>query len=122
MNKYFRAARSASLKSDHPTYKIGSVVVCKGKIIATGHNLIKKSHKLTRIFHKYQAMHSEVSALIHCRFTHNLKGAILYVFRQHKDKTNAICRPCCTCIKILQLFGIKKVIYTTDEGYKALSL
>lgn len=122
--QYFRLARNISELSDFPRNHIGCVVVYKGKVIATGYNCTK-THPLQRIYNKERFqedcnphyMHAETHAL--CSIRHldiDWSKVSLYNYREHKDGSFGLARPCKSCMKLIRDIGIKKVCYTTDEG------
>jgi deoxycytidylate deaminase len=62
--------------------------------------------------------HAEISALLPLiRDKVDLSNASLYVFRQHKDGTLAMARPCSSCQKMIRQMKIKKCFYTIENGY-----
>jgi deoxycytidylate deaminase len=114
---YFREANRASKQSDHPHYKVGACIVYKGRVLSVGFNQILKNHPLTRMFNEHQSIHAEVSSIIRLKKKKILKECKMVVYREYANGELAMSRPCPTCIKILKFFGIKKIIYTTIDGY-----
>jgi deoxycytidylate deaminase len=51
-----------------------------------------------------------------------LKGADVYVYREIKDGSQAIAKPCPYCEAALRQVGIRNVYFTTDYGYETLNL
>jgi hypothetical protein len=47
----------------------------------------------------------------------NFSEVEIYVYRQFKDGSLAMARPCSACIKAMKDLGIKKFCYTTPYGY-----
>ena len=45
------------------------------------------------------------------------KLTLVVVRYQPQTKSTLYSKPCKNCIKLIQMVGIKKVIYTTDDGY-----
>ena len=41
----------------------------------------------------------------------------LYVYREDNDGNLANCRPCPACMELIDRLGIKKIYYTTENGY-----
>ena len=122
---YFRAAKAVSELSDYPRHKLGCVVVSKHRIISSGCNSKSKCHPLQAKLdtEKYGVQcagkcHAEISALLPLiRDKVDLSNASLYVFRQHKDGTLAMARPCSSCQKMIKELKIKKCFYTIENGY-----
>lgn len=122
---YFRAAKAVSELSDYPIHKIGCVVVKGHRIISSGHNNKYKCHPLQAKLdtEKYEEqcpgkLHAEIMALVPLINSKvNLKGCSIFVYRQHKNGTLAMARPCSSCQKVIKELGIKKVFYTIESGY-----
>lgn len=122
---YFETAKAMSTLSDHH-HKLGCVVVNKHRIISTGHNSKTKSHALqTQIdqkrfggYYHRGCVHAETDTLIPLiRDGVDLSHASIFVFRQHKDGTNALARPCPGCESLIRACGIRYVYYTTENDY-----
>lgn len=122
---YFAAAKAVSELSNHPVYKIGAIVVSKHKIISSGYNSDTKTHPLQKRYNKYRfteeghhKCHAELSALLPLiKNNVDLSNANIYVYREHKNHHLACARPCPSCMKLIRDCGIKKVFYSTENGY-----
>ena len=122
---YFRAARAVSEMSDYPIHKVGCCVVKGHRIISSGHNHKHKCHPLQAKLdtEKYGVQcagkcHAEISALLPLiRDKVDLKGCAIYVYRQHKNGTLAMARPCSSCEKVIRQCGIRKIFYSIEGGY-----
>lgn len=120
---YMLAAKAVSKLSDHHQ-QLGCVIVNKHKIISSGYNSSTKCHRIqaeldSKLFGDtcLGKVHSEVSALIPLIKTRvDLTRATIYVYREHKDGTLAMARPCTRCMSLIKQFGIKTIVYTTDDG------
>lgn len=122
---YFRAAKAVSELSDYPIHQIGCVVVKGHRIVSSGHNHKHKCNPLQAKLdtEKYGVacpgkLHAEIMALLPLiRDKVDLKGASIYIYRQHKNGTLAMARPCSICEKVIKELGIKKIFYTIENGY-----
>lgn len=103
-------ARRLSLKSTYEKYKIGAVIARKGRVVGVGFNR-HKTHTLSP--HAYKYLHAEVDAALGVPVK-QLKGATIYVYREKKDGTPGLARPCSSCEGFLKKHGVKTVVYTTD--------
>lgn len=112
-NKFFQLARSISKHSDHPAHQLGAVIVKGNKIISLGYNK-NKTH--TKSNHAWKRLHAEISAIIKCR--EDLTGTTIYVYRETKNGDLGMARPCSSCLSAIQEAGIKRICYSTDNGYK----
>lgn len=121
---FFNAAKAVSELSDHH-YKLGCVVVDHHKIISSGHNSKSKYHRfqaeLDQKFFNMTSLgpvHAEIDALLPLISKKaDLTNATLYVYRQSMTKTIATARPCPRCMSIIKQLGIKKIKYTTYDGF-----
>jgi deoxycytidylate deaminase len=105
----FRLARNIAKMSQHPKHKLGAVLVVKGTPLSVGHNQ-RKSHP--EAF--YTGLHAEIQALKNSG-KKEIKGSTMFVYRNRKDGTLAMAKPCVNCMEELKKFGIKRVWYTTSE-------
>ena len=105
---------------------IAAAIVYKNKVISYGFNQ-SKSHPFQNRFRKNPHsifLHAEVDAIKNALRTlsnEDLSKCTLMVVRTKLDKPkgshilgNAM--PCIGCAACIEAFGIKKVIYSTDEG------
>lgn len=122
---YFMAAKAVSTLSNHKQ-KLGCVIVDGHKIISSGHNSQTKCHSIQATIDKkfFQMdnckgpIHAELDALLPLmRRKYNLSGATVYVYRQNKSGSPAMAHPCPRCMEIIKACGIKKLKYTTADGY-----
>lgn len=134
MNKrFFKFAREASRFS---TYKgshnfcphIGAVCEYKGTIIGRTWNSDKTSTMQARYnVYRYSdnstlpKVHAEMRLLQQIRWKFgdsiNWKKVHIYTYREYKDGKLANSRPCPACLEAMRQAGIKKFMYTTEEGY-----
>ena len=112
--RYFELAKRLTSLSDHHQHSIGSVVVKKNKVISVGYNSLK-TH--TQSPHAFKSTHSEFKA---CWGVDpiDLKGASIYIYRQRRNGSLALARPCSSCYSFLKSVGIKYIYYTDYDTYK----
>lgn len=122
---FFDAAKSVSTLSDHK-FRIGAIIVDKHRIISSGCNSNVKCHpvqmKLDRQFFPEHTcngkLHAEVAAIIPLlKYNVNLSRATLYTYRELKNGNVAPARPCPRCMQLIKSVGIKRIKYTTYDGY-----
>lgn len=121
---FFKAAKAVSVLSDHQ-HQIGCVLVDKHRIISSGSNSNTKCHPIQANLDKKMfkcecagKLHAEVATIIPLlKYNPDLNRAILYTYRQHKDGTLAMARPCTRCMQFIKSVGIKRIRYTTNDGY-----
>lgn len=110
----FKWAMKEALKSVHH-HRVGAVLVAHGKPIAKGHNSIRR-HKYSSYYQYPEACHAEAAALSEGR-SDSLSASILYVTRLNRSGRMMMARPCASCFSLLRDKGIRKVVYTTGQGY-----
>ena len=100
-------ARDESEKSKMSRFRLGAILVKRGKIIGFGYNKAKSHPKWGS--GKFKTLHSEGDA-IYCalRLGNDPKDAIMYVYRENWN----LSKPCADCLAHIQKVKIKKVIYS----------
>ena len=103
-----KAAISAALESNLK-FKIGAALVRRGRLLCVGHNQTK-THPRYGSKSPYHTLHAEGDCLWSAdKLGISTIGCTLYVYRRN----NLNSKPCPDCLKLIQLCGIRKVIYTT---------
>ena len=122
---FFKAAKAVSDLSDHPKYKIGAIVVSKHRIVSSGVNSNSKTHPLQKQYNRYRfaddcahKCHAELAALLPLiRDEEDLSGSSVFVYREHKNGIRAMARPCKSCMALIKDCGIRRIFYTTEDGF-----
>ena len=122
---HFKVAKAISELSNHPRYKIGATVVLKHRLLSSGFNSDTKTHPLQKKYNRFRftdegahKRHAELSALLPLiREGVDLSDASIFVYREHKNGTLACARPCKACMQLIKDCGIRKIFYTTEDGY-----
>lgn len=112
-NKYFELAKKISRKSQHPQHKMGCVIVNRHAVISCAFNSMK-SHPVSKTHGN--TLHAEISALIGLSYE-DTSGGTVYVYRERQDGSLGMARPCPVCMEALKLANIKKVCYSSNEGF-----
>lgn len=112
--KYFHLAKKISLLSNHHQHKMGCVLVKKNRVISLAPNKIQ-THPKSK--HSYNMLHAEIGAILKADRT-DLEGSTAYIYRERKDGTQGMAKPCISCYKMLKEAGVHKVAYSiTDKPY-----
>jgi deoxycytidylate deaminase len=109
---FLKKAKEMSVKSHHHTHKIGCVLVKRNRIIGSSCNTLKTHPKSPNC---YKSIHAEFGAVVDAGF--DVKGATAFVFREQKNGTWAIAKPCFACRNFLIKCGIREVIYTVESSF-----
>lgn len=110
----FRLARTASKLSTHDQHKVGAAIVKKRRAISVGANLMK-THPIYADGERWFSIHAEMKALISAETS--VEGGDIYVYRATAHDELAMARPCDECLKVLAEAGIRRIYYTTEQGY-----
>lgn len=92
------------------THKHACVLVKGGKIIERSVNTISNRF----------IGHAEQMVLYRYKKQYDLKKCMLVVIRVSKSQISDS-KPCQNCLKLIQSCGIKKVLYSTNNGYNVIS-
>jgi len=119
---FFRIAEAVASLSPHKRVSIGAIIVIKKTIVSSACNSYKThpvqklydSYRMFRLTHHY--LHAETKAILNAK-DRDLSNAVIYIYRKNKNGVMANCRPCEACMKFIQSVGIKKIYYTTSDGY-----
>jgi deoxycytidylate deaminase len=124
IKRNFQKAKAASMLSDYPNHKVGAVMMLGNKVIAVGYN-ITKTHPIQKKYNIERGydpdvknngqIHAEMMCLINTKYLDiNWSRVSLYIYREHKDHSPAVAKPCPACEKAIQERGIGTVYYTTE--------
>lgn len=110
---YLTLAKNASRKSSHAQHRMGCVIAKGSRVLGVGYN-VNKTHPKSP--HFFKTVHAEFMAAINAGY--DIEGATVYVFRQIKDGTPAMAKPCQSCWKFLYECGVKEVVYSFEGSFK----
>jgi deoxycytidylate deaminase len=104
---------------------MAAIVVHKNSVISVGTNSPKTHPFVTQFQHRewHQKLHAESAAIlkaIKSISSRKLRKCTLYVARAKKNNEHefvwGMARPCQNCANLLEVFPVKDVIYTLDDG------
>lgn len=111
----------------HPHEKFAAAVVHRNRIVSIGMNSMK-SHPLQAKYSKNEHaifLHAEIAAIKNALReldVDDISKCDLYIARVKKEKpfTNkfvwGLSKPCAGCARAIAEFGLKRTIYTCDDG------
>lgn len=121
--RFLEMAKKLSYKSTEMKRAFGAIIVNNNKIVSLGKN--RKSHpKIPKIRSErtgkiYYGLHAEIAALLKCDFP--VRGMSVYVHgRNMRSNTPVYSKPCELCERILKERGIKKFVFSTQNGYEVV--
>jgi len=125
MKRMFNNLTEVAIASEKvANYRLAAIIVYKNRIVSYG----VPSYKTSPFQKKYAAdehkihLHAEISAIKNAMrhlSLSQLKKSSLYVCRV-KDTGWGMAKPCSGCQRAILEFGIKKVIYSSEEGLARL--
>jgi deoxycytidylate deaminase len=118
-HKFFELAKQASLKSTHPKYKIGSILVSGNRVLSIGINSLKTHPKSTT---PYSFQHSEFDCINSCKNIKQYKNLEIYVYREISNGEIRSSKCCFYCQNMLKYYGIKKIHYTIFNSFETMDL
>ena len=125
--KYLKLAEVMASYSDYKRIHIGACIVKKKSVVSTGcnksksHPIQNRYNHIVNIYNKPESrLHAEIDALI--KAGEDAKDATLYVFRRGRDNIYRLSKPCPACMKYAKDCGIKRIVYTIENGIKELNL
>ena len=120
---YVDLATRISYQSDHH-HRHGAVLVKGSRIINTSPNRSKFNSFASRFYPKekeWATIYAELGSILNVE-RKNTDGATVYVVRVGiKDKLR-MSKPCETSQAAMEWVGIKKVVYSTNKGFKEMKL
>lgn len=117
----FRMAKKA-IRYSTSKYRLGSCILVNRKVVSIGFNQMLRTHPLVRKYDEFKAIHAEVSAILRLKNKDLLNGSTLVVYRETKNGTQELAKPCEVCQRIMKDFGISEVYYSTPDGYEVMKL
>jgi deoxycytidylate deaminase len=112
MQNFIGIARQEAKKSSY-TFRLGAVVLRKGKIVGKGYNKVKTHPRLFKEY-GYFSIHAECDALL--KAASNGNGDTIIVVRIIKNGKYSCSKPCEKCLAFIKEYGIKKIIYSDWDG------
>src|SRR6266850_2006438 len=106
--KFCELAKKLSYKSDYEDRQHGAVVAKRGKLLGIGFNK-RRSHPASNA--RFNNMHAEFSAILNCN-NEDLSNCDIYIYRENKEGSLAMSKPCEFCSKMIKQIGIKNIYYT----------
>lgn len=123
--KFFNVAKAVSKTSDYHGAKIGCVVCIGNNILSVASNS-EKTHSLQCIYNRFRdfdtetsanKLHAEVHALSLIYRRHiNWSKVEIYMYRELKNGTPAISKPCPACENLIHDLGIRTMFYINEKG------
>lgn len=110
---FLKLARDAATKSESK-YKIGCVIAKKNKPLGIGYNNMSKTHPKSKTYGGF--IHAEFYAILQILNNRtDCRNSTVYLYRIKSDGSMGTSYPCSTCYKLLIEFGIRDIVYTSDE-------
>lgn len=124
LNRFISLAKSMSEISIFNKFRIGAVLVMRGKVIARGYNSTK-GHPLQKKYNElrvdmgensHHPIHAEMDVLKQLKSV-DLRGAEMYIYNLNTQGEQRMARPCAACMAAIKKHGIGIIHYSTPEGF-----
>lgn len=128
--RYIEVATRVAAESEHSEYYHGGVLVKGGSIIQSSPNKNRycrfagrflKVSKATSGKEHRPTLHAELGCILGLDRSMT-KGSTIYVVRVGKDGDLKLSRPCEMCEAALAFCGVRRVIYSTPDGFEKMRL
>ena len=123
--RHLKLAEKIAATSTHKKSRHGAVLVRGGAII----NIAKNSNRYTKFGqrfmpynHNWPATHHAELACVLGLDKRTTIGSTVYVARVGKRGEIKNSKPCTTCQAVLEHVGVKRVFYTTENGWRCMKL
>jgi deoxycytidylate deaminase len=92
----------------------GAVIVKGGRVVGTGFNRNRNHPNIVSPEHIKTdcSIHAEESAIRDAGY--DVRNAVIYVARVNKHGEDRNSRPCSRCQEMINEYGIKRIIYTSE--------
>lgn len=109
-------AAKSSKGTGSANFRVGAVLTNKKGIIKSkGYNSYK-THTFFTKFYKYPFHHAEGACILNCGLDNIHSSDVICVARVSKTNIVRLAKPCSECQELLRYTGIRKVVYSTNEG------
>lgn len=105
-------------QSNHSQHKLSALILYKGRPLSFGVNDQYKTDPKIKKYTDVKKTHAEMSAIFRIKSKSILKACTMVVYREDKMGNIALAKPCAVCECMIKDYGIKKVIYSTPNGWK----
>ncbi|WP_373845696.1 hypothetical protein, partial [Clostridium sp.] len=136
--KFLKVCKQISKCSDFKQTKMGACITYGKKyILAVGFNANKTS-PIQKKFNQYRhfknidgaipKVHAEISAISKLPYyiyenNFNMKKSCIYIYREHKGTHRlAMAFPCPACMAAIKQVGIKRIVYSIEDGIKEMRI
>jgi deoxycytidylate deaminase len=114
---YKMRAELVARRSSFKRFKTGAILTRGDSLLGVGWSHIPQ-HRMARL----RAAHAEQHALLRARGGADLEGATLYIATVNKGGNLTMSLPCRDCYALLQEHGIRRIIYSTLNGWEELDM
>lgn len=112
--RMFKRAALMAQYGEHKQHKVGCVIAKGNKVLSWGYNRDKTHSKSP---HAWAYIHAEFDAIRRLN-PEELRGASIYIYRQKKDGSPALAKPCESCYNLIKDLGIREICFTVENGFE----
>ena len=122
--KYIDLAERMAQQSTYPSFRHGATLIKGSTVVNASCNKNGFNSFGARFRKKSQGkatLHAELGAVLNVERS-KTEGATIFVVRVNNSGEQRLSKPCHMCESAMRHCGIKKVIYSTNNGYKVMKL
>ena len=105
-------------------HRHAAVIVKAGRVLSVGRNRDKTHPDSVGVDDDGEVftrtVHAEMDAILKVKNKEHLKGATIYVARKGRNQKPGMSCPCEMCQGLISKYGLKKAVFTTDDGVGVL--
>ena len=103
-------------------HRLGAVIYNKNVILSIDHNYSLRSAKnLHPRYYRWEgSVHAEAAAILSARC--DLKGSSMFLLRINRKEEFLLSKPCRHCMTFLYHVGVRKVTYSTNDGFETIEI
>lgn len=121
--RHLQLAKRLSNQSDFPRFKHGAVLVKGSTVVNTSSNKSGFNRFGAKFKHipEHASLHAELGAILNVE-RKRTEGSTVYVVRVNSQGQLRMSKPCPMCEGALRFCGVKKVVYSVENGYEVMKL
>jgi len=122
--KFLDLAGNVANQGGYPRFKHGAALVKGSSVINTAYNKNGYCSFGARFYEgnpNNVTLHAELASILNIE-RENTENSVVYVVRVNTAGEYRLSKPCKMCESAMRFCGIKKVIYSTNDGFEVMRL
>jgi len=122
--KFIELAGNVANQSEYPQFKHGAVLVKASSVINTAFNKNGYCSFGARFYEGNSAnatLHAELASILNIE-RENTENSTVYTVRVNNAGEYRLSKPCRMCERAMRFCGVKRVVYSTNDGFEEMRL